>query len=140
MKKIEIGTIAVDQNKTIKTITLGTLRLKTEYTIELFTSREGDYIAHFHIIPKNRSKSVVCVKLYEAAYFKHGDKDGTLNADECTKLNEFLNKKCTLSENKDFNYNNWQFMVYKWRQSHNEPCSKDIIEKLSKPDYTTITE
>ena len=28
MKKIKIGTITVDQNKSINTITLGTLRLK----------------------------------------------------------------------------------------------------------------
>ena len=100
MPRIKIGTIVIDTIESVKTITLGELRLKEKYTIELYTN-EGDNIAHFHMVPENRKHKTVCVQLFEARYFPHGtNKDGTLNSDGCSTLNKWLNEECTLYENK----------------------------------------
>lgn len=79
---------------------------------------EGN-IPHFHIVPideKLRRKHEVCVWLYEAKYFTHSSKQGTLTSEQRKILNNFMKMD-----------NNWRKACDMWNISGG---SQILVQKI----------
>ena len=88
-------------------------------------------IPHFHIESKS-TENYCCVCIYQPLYFKHNDKETELSREQKIILDNFMDK-------------HWSELDRHWKQAYGGEKFEHYcdthgldINKLSKPDYTTM--
>ena len=77
-------------------------------------NKEGDYVPHFHV--KKIGSNDICMKILDAAYFKHGKNDGTLTKKELKLLQEWLSNN---------NNQHWKEIISEWNKREQGKVSDD---------------
>lgn len=101
------------------------------YEVYVNTDDPGN-IPHFHYRKKGSWEGHTCIRLDKSEYFKHGNKQATLNTRQKKELNSFLSEKPLDTDN----YNtNWEFLLNMWNVNN----SNIKIDKTQiQPDYRNL--
>lgn len=89
-------------------------------------------IPHFHIISKNNINWECCIEIFNAKYFKHGSKQGTLTTKQLKILNDWLKEPCY--DDGIRADSRWDMIKYFWKAQGNP--MKFVRENSTQPDYT----
>jgi len=104
--------------------------------IEVYNG-EGQ-IPHFHITGISK-KFNCCVRIYDAHFFSHGNKyRDTLNASQCTELNNWL-MQINSKSLPNAPVTNWQMIVYMWENSNPDCKYPEKLKTDSQPDYSKMS-
>ena len=103
-------------------------------SIEIWPN-EGQ-IPHFHIIPKDPKIAKnwqCCIYLYEAMYFNHGSKQGTLNNKQLKLLNSWLKD---IVDIRGIKASRWKWACIFWDSQGNSQINVPKRNNINQPDYT----
>lgn len=101
------------------------------YEVYVNTDDPGD-IPHFHYRKKTTWEGHTCIRLDKPEYFKHGNKQATLNAKQKKELIEFLNSKPIKTNRYD---TNWEYLLDTWNINNS---NVEISTDTKMPDYTKL--
>ena len=135
-KPVTIGTIELSNalEEFLTEMSPGSLPLSSKIgfcKIEVWPD-EGP-IPHFHIITKNNIKWECCICIYEAKYFYHGTKTGTLSSKQLKILDKWLREKSKL-DTSNIGVTNWDIIRFYWSGQGNPTIN--VPDNCIQPDYT----
>lgn len=95
-------------------------------------SNDGGKIPHFHYRNPDDWKSFhTCIRIDDAGYFHHGNKDCILNSKQRKNLIKFLR-----SAPKDRRFKtNWDYIVYLWNTNNSDTR---IDKYMMMPNYNSL--
>jgi hypothetical protein len=139
--KLVLGNVDFKSGKKLHDVVVGLMKYSGKPCYVAVYAREGANIPHFHIESKD-GKFRCCIMLYQAKYFQHGSKDGTLSSGaDRLRLDTFLRQHNTYNDKDgkiDDTFTNWKRMVQYWKMCHDEDYSDEELKKYSQPNYTYI--
>lgn len=96
-------------------------------------TNDGGKLPHFHYRDAvDWNKFHTCIRIDEAKYFRHNEKEDRLNAKQLKELCEFLNSDVTIARYKDKFKNNYELICFLWDLNNLDVL---LPEDIQMPDY-----